>query len=221
MGLLKNIKVSEGRFINQTDINEKRKVIIISSTHKKIFFTADKEAIGAYLKFKNTLCLIVGVYDDTFNNMETEDYHIANNLVLGLTFFIWIIGISTLLSGIMGINNITMISVRERTKEFAIRRTLGAKPFTIIKSVLIESTFVTLVFGYLGVFFSVLILHLTSRIFSTVGSEGFMSLLSRPAVDVNIVVSASLLLVIVGIASGFYPAKKALSLSIIEAINKE
>jgi putative ABC transport system permease protein len=285
MIFLKNIKLNEGRFINKIDVNEKRKVIVISSTHKKIFFH-NKKAIGKYLKFKNTLYLIIGIYDDKFDSMETlmyipyttiqsiykgdsydkfyftmvgaedinnnnqfiteyrqkmskrlqfdpkdhnalkvysmsEDFHIANNMVLGLTFFIWIIGVSTLLSGIMGINNITMISVKERTKEFAIKRTLGAKPFTIIKSIMIESTLVSIAFGYLGVFLGVLILHLTSWMFLEFDHEGFMSLLNKPSVDINIVVSASILLIIIGIVAGFYPAKKALSISIIKAINEE
>ena len=150
-----------------------------------------------------------------FINQQAEMYQKVMNLFNGIRIFIWIIGIGTLLAGVVGISNIMMIVVKERTKEIGIRKALGATPGSIINLILQESIFITTVAGYIGLVLGVGLLELVSN--NLPETEFF----SNPGVSLSIALSATLLLVIAGSAAGFVPAYKAAKIQPVEALRDE
>ena len=152
-----------------------------------------------------------------------EDYLQTQVIFSGLRLFIWIIGLATLIAGVTGISNIMLITVRERTHEFGIRKALGARPRQIVSLVIIESIAITLVFGYVGLFCGIgltqlvdAILQMSSNTAST-GQED-ISVFVNPTVDVGIVMAATVVMVIAGIIAGYVPAKRAVSIKPVEAL---
>jgi putative ABC transport system permease protein len=139
-----------------------------------------------------------------------------------LKLSLWIIGIFTLLSGIVGVSNIMFITVKERTHEFGIRKALGAKPRSIYKLIVIESITITALFGYIGMVCGV---AATEWIDKTYGSatinlgEDSATLFINPTVDMSIAIGATVLLIVAGILAGLFPAKKAADVRPIEALN--
>ena len=147
---------------------------------------------------------------------------VMNLLRIGL----WVIGIFTLLSGIVGVSNIMFITVKERTHEFGIRKALGAKPRSIYKLIVAESIAITTLFGYIGLVCGV---AATEWIDKTYGSatidvgEGAgingVTLFINPTVDMSVAIGATALLILAGILAGLFPAKKAADVRPIEALN--
>ena len=137
---------------------------------------------------------------------------------------IWIIGIFTLLSGIVGVSNIMLITVKERTREFGIRKALGAKPSSILWLIIIESVVITTLFGYIGMVAGI---GATEYMNVVAGSQTMdtgmwtETVFLDPTVDVKIAIQATLTLIIAGTLAGFFPAKKAVSISPIEALRAE
>ena len=149
-----------------------------------------------------------------------EDYLNTQTALNGIQIFIWIIGIATLIAGVTGISNIMLITVRERTHEFGIRKAIGARPAEIVRLVLFESVAITLVFGYIGLFIGLGLTELVGSVLSMMAEnaeEGF-TVFQDPTVDFNIVVSATLVMVIAGVIAGYVPAKRAVSIKPIEAL---
>jgi putative ABC transport system permease protein len=148
-----------------------------------------------------------------------EDYVQAKSIFAGLQLFIWLIGIATLIAGVTGISNIMLITVRERTHEFGIRKALGARPRQIIALVLLESVAITLVFGYAGLFFGIGLTQLVDFILQMAAqtSESEMPF-QNPTVDLPIVMAATLVMVVAGIIAGYVPAKRAVSVKPVEAL---
>lgn len=155
-----------------------------------------------------------------------EDFMMLNGMLNGITLFIWIIGIGTLTAGIVGVSNIMLITVRERTKEFGIRKAIGATPFSILRLIIVESVLITAVFGYLGM---VLGIGLTEGIHSLMEmanagkemADGDMSVFRNPTVSLGIALSATALIVAAGILAGYFPARKAVRITAIEAMRNE
>ena len=143
----------------------------------------------------------------------------AKSIFAGLQLFIWLIGIATLIAGVTGISNIMLITVRERTHEFGIRKALGARPRQIIALVLLESVAITLVFGYAGLFFGIGLTQLVDFILQLAAqtSESEMPF-QNPTVDLPIVMAATLVMVVAGIIAGYVPAKRAVSVKPVEAL---
>ncbi len=137
------------------------------------------------------------------------------NLMGGIRMFIWVIGVGTLLAGVVGISNIMMIAVKERTKEIGIRKALGATPWSVMSLVLKEAVLVTAVAGYLGLVAGVLVLELMAR--QITGSDFFRN----PEVDLGIALSATVLLVAAGAIAGFFPARRAAAVRPVEALRDE
>ncbi len=148
-----------------------------------------------------------------WNNLK--EYNRIMGVIIGIRIFVWIIGIGTLIAGIVGVSNIMMIAVKERTKEIGIRKALGATPFSIIGLVLQESVFVTSASGYIGLILGIGLLELAKKYLPD--SDFFIN----PNVDIKIALYAVLLLVVAGIFAGFFPARKAAAVRPIEALRDE
>lgn len=130
---------------------------------------------------------------------------------------IWAIGILTLISGIVGVSNIMLITVKERTKEFGIRKALGAKPGSILLLVMAESVAITAIFGYIGMLAGIGTTELMGMIAESSGSSAFVN----PTVDVSVALQATLTLIVAGTLAGLMPARKAVSIKPIEALRAD
>ena len=276
-GVLENLKVSKGRFLNDLDVDKNRKVIAIGELLEKEIFK-DEDAIGKYLQVNGTPFLVVGVFHDeerdmrrlylpittaqkvfvgnnTFDNLslttnasleesfemvkrmrqimgkrhnfDPEDERAVNiwntvesfvrtmQLFLGIKLFLWVIGIGTIISGIVGVSNIMLIVVKERTKEIGIRKAMGATPGSIIGLIIQEAIFITGTAGYIGLVLGIGLLELISK--NMPPTDFFM----QPGVNLSIALGATLLLVFSGTLAGLYPANKAARIRPIEALRDE
>jgi putative ABC transport system permease protein len=155
-----------------------------------------------------------------------EEVMMLNGMLNGITLFIWIIGIGTLTAGIVGVSNIMLITVRERTKEFGIRKAIGATPFSILKLIIVESILITAVFGYLGMILGIGLTEGVNTLMemANVGKEvarDDMSIFLNPTVNLSIALSATALIVVAGVLAGYFPARKAVLITAIEAMRNE
>ncbi len=132
-----------------------------------------------------------------------------------LNIAVWLIGILTLLTGIVGVSNIMFVSVRERTHEIGIRRAIGAKPRSILTQVIAESIGITSLFGYIGIVMGMIVLQIVDVFTKDV--EGF----SNPTVDIAMAVKVTIALIIAGAAAGLFPALKAIKVKPVEALRDE
>ena len=141
-----------------------------------------------------------------------------------LTIAIWVIGIFTLLSGIVGVSNIMLITVKERTREFGIRKALGAKPISILWLIIAESVTITTFFGYIGMVAGIAATEYMNTVAGnqTVDAGVFTeTVFLNPTVDISIAIQATMTLVIAGTLAGFFPARKAVMIRPIEALRAD
>ncbi len=150
-----------------------------------------------------------------FINNSNESYARMMDLFNGIRIFIWIIGLGTLLAGVVGVSNIMMIVVKERTKEIGIRKALGATPWSIISLIMQEAIFITAVAGYTGLVLGVGLLELVSQ--NMPESDFFLN----PGVDFGVAISSTLLLVFAGSLAGFFPAWRAAMIQPVVALHDE
>lgn len=277
--ILENVKILSGRFINQIDFDECRKVCAIGIPVKKALFK-DEDPINKFLDVAGTKYKVVGVFNDEgrgdndriyiplvtsqrINNAQNKihtiwagtgnasleeseitakniraalakKYHfkvedmnavgIYNNnlsfkrvmgLISGIKIFVFIIGILTLLAGIVGVSNIMMIVVKERSKEIGIRKALGATPFSIVSLIMLESVFITFVAGYVGLMAGIGVIEL-AKAFELEGD-----FFQNPDVNIGIAVLAVLLMIVCGALAGFFPALKAANVEAITTLREE
>lgn len=163
--------------------------------HAHDFDPADRSAVWIQNRFLNYLTTLTGL-----SLLDTA---------------IWVVGILTMLTGIVGVSNIMFVSVRERTHEIGIRRAIGAKPRNILMQVLTESVAITTIFGYAGVFFGVLA---TAGIGALLGDTPAVK---NPGVDIAVAVEVTMVLVVAGALAGLFPALKALKVKPVEALATE
>ncbi|NLT02919.1 MAG: ABC transporter permease [Bacteroidales bacterium] len=154
---------------------------------------------------------------------QAADYVQTMKIFSTIDLFVLFIGICTLIAGLVGVGNIMVITVKERTREFGIRKSLGATPGTILNSILLESVVVTTLFGYVGMLFGIGILELISMAMGGQGGggESNMQIFANPTVDLKVVLGATLLLIIAGLIAGYIPARKAVRIKPIEAMRAE
>lgn len=282
------VTLASGRFLNQNDLTELRKVIVLHKKTAEILFGKTRTSpIGQFVNAGGVMYQVVGTYDDggsrgdntayipfttlrtiynkgvelnniifTFRGLEsiesneafenryrkvvasnhrfdptdTNAVWIWNRLTSYmqtqkgmkiLTTAIWVIGIFTLLSGIVGVSNIMLITVKERTREFGIRKALGAKPGSILKLIILESIVITTLFGYVGMVVGIAVTEWMNMAFGSQTMDAGMfqaKVFSDPTVDLSVAVQATLTLIIAGTLAGFFPAKKAVSIRPIEAL---
>lgn len=279
--------ITNGRFINKTDVDERRKVTVIGDRVFQEMFKTGEDPIGEYLQIQGVYFKVVGVVkskqrgnnaerdegsiympfttlQQTYNygdivgwysitakkgipaseveaktkefmkvrhhihpddnraigswNMENE-FNKFNNLFMGITILVWIVGMGTLFAGVVGVSNIMLIVVKERTKEIGIQRAIGAPPAAIISQIIIESVFLTTLAGYIGLVIGVGLLELVNYFLVTSGVESDM--FRNPEINFNMAMSALGILVISGILAGLIPAKRAVSIKPIDALRDE
>jgi putative ABC transport system permease protein len=136
------------------------------------------------------------------------------DLISMIKLFFWGVGICTIIAGIVGVSNIMLIIVKERTKEIGIRKAIGAQPISIIGMILHESIFVTAMAGFLGLFFSLVLIEAVGPLIET-------DYIRNPTVDFNVAVSTVIILIFAGALAGFIPAYRAASIKPIEALRDE
>jgi putative ABC transport system permease protein len=187
---------------DENDVFEQRLRALVNTAHKAS--PDDNSAIWIWNRFTQSLQMSKGV--DIVNTA------------------LWIIGLLTLLSGIVGVSNIMLITVKERTHEFGIRKAIGASPWNITRLILAESISITAFFGYIGMFFGlvaceILDLTLGQSSISIVGQE--ISVFVNPTVSVDVAIEATLVLIISGAIAGLFPAMNAAKVRPIEALRAE
>ena len=282
-GFIKELDILKGRFINNFDVDEFRKVAVISEKVKIALFKGkDTIPVGKYIRISDVPFQVVGVFRDYSRNdneqkrvyipittaqrvfqgdgvvsqiafttgkasdaesdgmigksrqvlsklhtvdiadkqaievwNKSEDVRKFRSLFAGIRMFIWIIGIGTIIAGIVGVSNIMMIVVKERTKEIGIRKSIGATPGSIIGLIMQEAIVITSFAGYIGLVLGVGLLELVAR--NMPASEFFRN----PEADFGVAVSATILLVIAGAVAGFFPAMNAARVRPVEALRDE
>ncbi len=145
---------------------------------------------------------------------SVEEFARFQKLFASIRMFIWVIGIGTIIAGVVGVSNIMMIVVKDRTKEIGVRKALGATPRSIISLILQEAVLITAFAGYIGLVLGVGLLELISDQIQT-------PFFREPEVDITIAIGATILLIIAGALAGFFPARRAASIKPIEALRDE
>jgi len=280
-----------GRFINEIDLREKRKVLVLSNKQAKELAPKDyRSLMGQNVKVGNFSFKVVGIYKDeesgsseafssysaikgifgantdeagniefTFHGLTTEkandnfekDYRrrinanhqahpedensiwlwnrYTNNMQMeqGIGIIrtaLWIVGLFTLLSGIVGVSNIMLITVKERTHEFGIRKAIGAKPWSILRLIIVESVIITTFFGYIGM---VLGVAANEYMDATLGHNEIdtglfkATMFVNPTIGLDVCIEATMVMVIAGTIAGLIPAFKASRIRPIEALRAE
>ncbi|MEG0789087.1 MAG: ABC transporter permease [Alistipes sp.] len=155
-------------------------------------------------------------------NNTLERYKDMMIVFNGINIFVWIIGLGTLFAGIVGVSNIMLVTVTERTAEFGIRKALGAKPSSIIRLILTESVLVTAIFGYIGMVLGVGVMEVVNYVIVNTPPEtveGFNpTFFLNPTLDLSVAVSATVVLVLAGLIAGYVPAYRAAQLKTIDAL---
>jgi len=182
----------------------------------------EKQIRGTFsrkLKFDEKDESALGLYNKLENYIQTM------KIFQAITIFIWIIGIGTLIAGIVGVSNIMLIVVKERTKEIGIRKALGASPSSVIGLILLESVLITTVAGYIGLVFGTGLMELINYLMVQSAGEAAAqqgeTVFLNPTVDFGVAVSATVLLIIAGAIAGYIPAKHAARIKPIVALRDE
>ena len=282
--LIDESKMIYGRYINDIDISEKRKVCVIGERVYEVLFPGNEDPLGKNIQVNGVYFQVIGVSRHTsdvniggdaqetvvlpfttmqqaFNQgnvvhfiavtampgvkvkviedkikavlknihtispddktavggMNIEDqFTMFLYLGIGIASLIWIVGLGTLLAGGIGVSNIMLVTVRERTKEIGIRRALGATPQNIIGQIISESVVLTMLAGIAGILLGVGLLHVVGILLST-GDQFFKD----PQISFGVAIGALFILVVIGAFAGFLPANRALNIKPIEAIREE
>jgi putative ABC transport system permease protein len=287
INLIDPVNINSGRFINDFDLQEKRKVAVLGVRVVNDLFKPDENPLGEYIQIQGVYFRVIGTFQSkkgdhqadrdnqsifipfttlqkVYNygdmvgwysmtakkdvqasvveekakellkkrhsihpddnravgsfNLEKE-WSKMTNLFNGIRILVWIVGIGTLLAGVIGVSNIMLIVVKERTKEIGVQRAIGATPVNIVSQIIIESVFLTSIAGYFGLALGVGLLELINYAIANSGSDSNM--FTNPEVDFNKAMTALVILVISGIFAGMIPARRAVSIKPIDALRDE
>jgi putative ABC transport system permease protein len=274
---LEKTTMVNGRFLNDTDIRERRKVAVIGRKVQELLF-GDQDPVGEFIEIRGLSYRVVGVFEDVGGEGEVRKIYVPittaqlvynqpgrihhlmftvgqanveesraiaerarlllakrkgvapddrrairtqNNLERFKKFtgvfdwirgFVWFVGAGTLLAGMVGVGNIMLISVTERTKEIGIRKALGATPGSIVRMVMAEALLITSVAGYAGLVAGVLVIELFAQ------KVPPMPYFRSPEVDLGVMLIATLMVVAAGLLAGFVPARRAARVDPIVAL---
>lgn len=147
-----------------------------------------------------------------------EQYNRVESLFGAMSFIAYFVGILVLISGIIGVSNIMLIVVKERTKEIGIRRALGEKPWSIKKQILMESIFLTIISGMAGIIFGALFIYGVNALLD---ANGPVDMFLNPSVSLGVVSGALIILMVSGLLAGFIPAQSAIRVKPIDALRTE
>ena len=273
--------ITRGRFLNELDINEKRKVCVISEQIESELFDG-ASAMGKWISLSGTTFRVVGLFMDEGSEGENgilylpistaqvafgradridriilttgdadleesqamvdqirtmmsarhhfspddprairirnnyEEFKRISDVIQIMKSFFWLIGILTIFAGIIGVSNIMLITVQERTKEIGIRKSIGATPFSIVGMIVQESIFITSLFGYIGLFLAVVLLELVAKVVPSTGA-----VIANPTVEFKTALLALLVLIIAGGLAAFIPSLKASKIKPVEALSAD
>ena len=278
--------ISSGRFVNQNDINNNRKVAVIGDGVKNELYDKEEDILGSYIKIQGVNFMVVGSYKKKNNNGDGEEgqkeifvpftafsqafnkgndvgwmaitandgssisslkesivnvvkenrtihpdderavgyfdlyeqFNRVESLFGALRWVAYFVGVLVLLSGIIGVSNIMLIVIKERTKEIGIRRALGEDPWSIKKQILMESIFLTIMSGMAGIIFGAVVIYGINAVLDTVGP---VEMFVNPSVSLGVVVTALVILIVSGLLAGFIPAQSAIKVRPIEALRRE
>ncbi|APX99348.1 putative ABC transport system permease protein [Lacinutrix venerupis] len=277
---LENTKVNYGRYINESDIKNKTKVVVIGRLVEEDLFLKTT-AIGKYINLNGIQYKVVGVFSDdggdreerliympvttaqqiygnnqhidqinltynpdlnfdaaiSFSNMLTRKLkdrflvsqndqrairvrNLANDskaigqMTLGINIMILVIGFGTLIAGVVGISNMMIFIVKERTKEIGIRKALGASPKSIVSIILLESVLITVIAGFVGLVIGMGVVELAAPSLETY-------FIKEAGVETSIIIGATIVLIIAGAIAGYLPAKKASRIKPIVALRDD
>jgi putative ABC transport system permease protein len=279
--------ITSGRFLNYSDINDKRKVAVIGEGVRTTLYEPGEEVLGTYLKISGVNFMVIGTYkkkgnngnaeenqkqiyvpftafsqafnmgnnvgwmaitaqdgasitnlkDDVIEVIKTrhsihpeddravgnfdlfEEYNKINGLFVALKGVAYFVGILVLLSGIIGISNIMLIVVKERTNEIGVRRALGATPWAIRGQILMESIFLTIISGMAGIVLATGVIALVNKALSGMDTSEMMFL--NPSVNLGVVITALAILIISGLLAGLIPAQNAIRIKPVDALRTE
>jgi putative ABC transport system permease protein len=272
-----------GRFINESDIKDKRKVCVIGERTQQELFKEDESPIGKFVRINGIHFRIIGVtkfvdgggpgndgdiyipfttYQRLYNTGEYVDFllvaayptadivqvetdiravlkelhHVSpedkralggfnigkmfkqiSQFASGMTFLSMVIGLATIIGGIIGIGNILLISVKERTKEIGVRRAIGATPKEIRTQIMLESVFLTVIAGIIGIILGALVLSGINMATKDMTDYPF----TNPTVPITYILGALFLMVVLGTLIGLIPAHRAVSIKPIDALREE
>jgi len=200
----------------QTTYNYGDRVHFFSVTSQKGYKVSDlEEKLKRILKERHKVApedlQAIGSF-----NIEKEFVKFSS-LFLGIQLLTWIVGIGTLLAGVIGVSNIMLVIIKERTQEIGIQRAIGATPANVIKHIVAESVFLTVMAGYIGLSLGVGVLEILNRILQ-MQPAGDKMFFRNPEVNLTMALSALGVLVVAGIIAGLIPAKRAVSIKPIDAI---
>ena len=154
-----------------------------------------------------------------FIHNQEDNYRSVMGLFFGIKSFVWLVGLGTLVAGIVGVSNIMLITVKERTREIGIRKALGATPFSIVSMIVQEAIFITSLAGYLGLAAGIGLLAGLDSIMALSGAE--IEYFKDPTVNIKVAISAVLVLIVAGTLAGLFPARRAARIAPIEALRNE
>ncbi len=280
------VDMVKGRFINEFDIQDKRKVAVIGQRVYNEMYEPDEDPIGTSMRINGVYFKIIGLFKSkksghqadndnqqifipfttlqkTYNygnivgwysitvkgatvsevepkvkalmrqrhsihpdderavgsfNLENQ-YKKMTTLFMGINGLIWIVGIGTLLAGVIGVSNIMLIVVKERTKEIGVQRAIGATPWMVISQIITESVMLTTIAGYTGLVLGVAALEGVNMMIQQSGGESGMFL--NPEVDFQKAMTALIILIFSGMIAGLIPAQRAVSIKPIDALRDE
>jgi putative ABC transport system permease protein len=152
------------------------------------------------------------------NNVE-EEFKKMNSVFTGVNVLTWFVGILTLVAGVIGISNIMLVIVKERTKEIGVQRAIGATPVKIMGQIVLESVFLTFIAGFIGMIFGILIMEGVNLAISGANPDDMVFI--NPEINMHAAISALLLLVVAGTLAGMIPASRAIRIKPIDALRAE